>query len=130
MLTVARRGDVAVVTIDNPPVKCAEPAHARATFRGRWSNSNADASVKAVVVTCAGRTFVSGADISEFGSPKSLQSPNLPELCAKLETLSKPSVAAIHGTALGGGFELALSCHYRVADKGAKVGLPEVASGF
>lgn len=128
-VTVERRGDVAVVIIDNPPVN-ALSLHMREPLFAALVELDADASVTAVVVTCGGRTFVSGADISEFGSPKSLQSPNLPELCAKLETLSKPSVAAIHGTALGGGFELALSCHYRVADKGAKVGLPEVHLGL
>jgi 3-hydroxyacyl-CoA dehydrogenase len=128
-VTVERRGEVAVVTIDNPPVN-ALSLHMREPLHAALVDLDGDASVKAVVVSCAGRTFVSGADISEFGSPKSLQSPNLPELCAKLETLSKPSVAAIHGTALGGGFELALSCHFRVADKGAKVGLPEVHLGL
>jgi 3-hydroxyacyl-CoA dehydrogenase len=128
-VTVERRGDVAVVTIDNPPVN-ALSLHMREPLHAALVELDADASVKAVIVTCAGRTFVSGADISEFGTPKSLQSPNLPELCAKLETLSKPSIAAIHGTALGGGFELALSCHFRVADKGAKVGLPEVHLGL
>jgi 3-hydroxyacyl-CoA dehydrogenase len=128
-VTVERRGDVAVVTIDNPPVN-ALSLHMREPLHAALLELDTDNSVKAVVVTCAGRTFVSGADISEFGSPKSLQSPNLPELCAKLETLSKPSIAAIHGTALGGGFELALSCHFRVADKGAKFGLPEVHLGL
>jgi 3-hydroxyacyl-CoA dehydrogenase len=128
-VTVERRGDIAVVTIDNPPVN-ALSLHMREPLHAALVELDADASVKAVVVTCAGRTFVSGADISEFGTPKSIQSPNLPELCAKLETPSKPSIAAIHGTALGGGFELALSCHYRVADKGAKVGLPEVHLGL
>ncbi|MGY6709474.1 MAG: 3-hydroxyacyl-CoA dehydrogenase NAD-binding domain-containing protein [Rhizobiaceae bacterium] len=128
-VTVDRRGEVAVVTIDNPPVN-ALSLHMREPLHAALVELDGDASVKAVVVACAGRTFVSGADISEFGSPKSLQSPNLPELCAKLETLSKPSIAAIHGTALGGGFELALSCHFRVADKGAKVGLPEVHLGL
>lgn len=128
-VTVERRGDVAVVTIDNPPVN-ALSLHMREPLHAALVELDADATVRAVVVTCAGRTFVSGADISEFGTPKSLQSPNLPELCAKLETLSKPSIAAIHGTALGGGFELALSCHFRVADKGAKVGLPEVHLGL
>src|SRR5690606_32158725 len=86
--------------------------------------------VAAVVLACAGRTFISGADITEFGTPKALQEPNLPMLCALLESMPKPAVAAIHGTALGGGLELALACHYRVADPEARLGLPEVKLGL
>ncbi len=128
-VSTERRGAIAVVTIDNPPVN-ALSLHMREPLFAALTELDGDASVEAVVIACAGRTFVSGADISEFGTPKSLQSPNLPELCAKLENLSKPAIAAIHGTALGGGFELALSCHYRVADRHAKVGLPEVHLGL
>ena len=87
-----------------------------------------DASVAAIVIACAGRTFVAGADITEFGKP--VQQPDLRALIATLETIAKPTVAAIHGTALGGGLELALGCHFRVADAGAKLGLPEVKLGL
>jgi 3-hydroxyacyl-CoA dehydrogenase len=89
-----------------------------------WS----DAQAKAIVVMCGGRTFFAGADISEFGKP--MREPGLPDLLDRIEGGAKPTVAAIHGTALGGGFELALHCHYRIAVPSAKVGLPEVALGL
>ncbi|TGR60093.1 enoyl-CoA hydratase/isomerase family protein, partial [bacterium M00.F.Ca.ET.194.01.1.1] len=81
-----------------------------------------DPAAKAIVIACAGRTFVAGADITEFGKP--VQQPELRAIIALLETIPKPTVAAIHGTALGGGLELALGCHFRIADRGAKLGLP------
>ncbi|WP_292107318.1 enoyl-CoA hydratase/isomerase family protein, partial [Mesorhizobium sp.] len=80
------------------------------------------------VLACAGRTFVAGADITEFGKP--VQQPELRAIVALLETIAKPTVAAIHGTALGGGLELALGCHFRVADQAARLGLPEVKLGL
>ncbi|TKT80963.1 3-hydroxyacyl-CoA dehydrogenase NAD-binding domain-containing protein [Aquamicrobium sp. LC103] len=126
---VSRAGDVAVVTLDNPPVN-ALSLHLREPLHQALEALRDDETASAIVITCAGRTFVSGADITEFGTPKQLQRPSLPDLCALLETISKPTVAAIHGTALGGGLELALACHYRVADKAAKVGLPEVKLGL
>ena len=128
-VTVTRDGGIAVVTIDNPPVN-ALSFHLREPLYKALSEARDDASVDGIVLVCAGRTFVSGADITEFGTDKALASPSLPDLCTLLETLPKPAVAAIHGTALGGGLELALSCHYRVADKAAKVGLPEVKLGL
>src|SRR5476651_773671 len=88
----------------------------------------ADPEVKAIVLTCAGRTFIAGADITEFGKPP--VAPSLAEVEAAIEAAPKPVVAAIHGTALGGGFETALACHYRVAVPSAKVGLPEVKLGL
>lgn len=129
IITVTRDGEVAVVTIDNPPVnalslRMREPLYAALEELGK------DDGVKAIVIACAGRTFVSGADITEFGSPKALASPSLRDLCAQLEDLPKPVVAAIHGTALGGGLELALACHYRIAVPSAKLGLPEVKLGL
>ena len=123
--TVARQGEIAVVTLDNPPVN-ALSHHLREALMGHLKALREDAGVNAIVIACAGRTFVSGADITEFGTPKALASPNLPELCIMLETMPKPTVAAIHGTALGGGLELALSCHHRVADPKSLLGLPEV----
>ena len=128
-VTTTRNGDIAVVTLDNPPVN-ALSHHLREPLHAALVAARDDAAVAGIVIACAGRTFVSGADITEFGTSKALQSPSLPELCALLETIEKPTVAAIHGTALGGGFELALACAYRVADKGAKVGLPEVKLGL
>ena len=83
---------------------------------------------KAVVIACEGQTFFAGADITEFGKPP--QQPWLPVVVDTIENCSKPVVAAIHGTALGGGLEVALGCHYRVADKSAKLGTPEVKLGL
>ncbi len=126
---VTRADDIAVITLDNPPVN-ALSHHLREPLFAALEAARDDDGVKAIVITCAGRTFISGADITEFGSPKALASPSLPELCRQLETLPKPVVAAIHGTALGGGLELALACHYRVAVKSAQIGLPEVKLGI
>jgi 3-hydroxyacyl-CoA dehydrogenase len=126
-LKVSRDGDVAIVTIDNPPVN-ALSFHVREPLMQALTSLRDDASVAAIVIACAGRTFVAGADITEFGKP--VQQPELRAIVAVLETIAKPTVAAIHGTALGGGLELALGCHFRVADAGAKLGLPEVKLGL
>ncbi|MFX5793370.1 enoyl-CoA hydratase-related protein, partial [Acinetobacter baumannii] len=87
----------------------------------------ADADVAAILVTGAGRNFIGGADIREFGKPP--QSPLLTELCNRIEACNKPVLAAIHGAALGGGLEVALAAHYRVALSNARLGLPEVQLG-
>lgn len=118
---------VALITLDNPPVNALSTS-LRRSMQSELDRAFGDATVKAVVLICAGRTFIAGADITEFGQP--WQSPSLPDLCAMLDDAPKPVIAAIHGTALGGGFELALACHYRVAAKSAKVGLPEVNLGL
>ncbi|HRP80029.1 MAG TPA: enoyl-CoA hydratase/isomerase family protein, partial [Aquamicrobium sp.] len=128
-VTVAHDDGIAIITLDNPPVN-AMSLHLRQPLLAALEAARDDDAVKGIVIACAGRTFVSGADISEFGTDKAMASPNLPELCTLLEQIAKPSVAAIHGTALGGGLELALACHYRVADRGARVGLPEVKLGI
>ncbi|MER9140807.1 3-hydroxyacyl-CoA dehydrogenase NAD-binding domain-containing protein [Mesorhizobium sp. M0830] len=126
-IRVNRGGDVAIVTIDNPPVN-ALSFHVREPLMQALVELRDDASVAAIVIACAGRTFVAGADITEFGKP--MQQPDLRAIVETLETIAKPTVAAIHGTALGGGLELALGCHFRVADAGAKLGLPEVKLGL
>ncbi|TPJ51041.1 MULTISPECIES: 3-hydroxyacyl-CoA dehydrogenase NAD-binding domain-containing protein [unclassified Mesorhizobium] len=126
-VSVARDSDVAIVTIDNPPVN-ALSFHVREPLMHALAALRDDASVGAIVVACAGRTFVAGADITEFGKP--VQQPELRVIIGTLETIAKPTVAAIHGTALGGGLELALGCHFRVADADARLGLPEVKLGL
>ena len=120
-------GDVAVLTISSPPVN-ALSAEVRAALLEGVTRAEADPAVAALVVICAGRTFIAGADISEFGKPP--RAPALPEVIAALESAKKPVVAAIHGTALGGGFEVALAAHARVAVPSAKVGLPEIKLGL
>ncbi|MER8826222.1 3-hydroxyacyl-CoA dehydrogenase NAD-binding domain-containing protein [Mesorhizobium sp. M0938] len=126
-VSVTRDGGVAVVTIDNPPVN-ALSFHVREPLMQALVSLRDEPGVVAIVIACAGRTFVAGADITEFGKP--VQQPDLRAIIALLETIAKPTVAAIHGTALGGGLELALGCHFRVADAGAKLGLPEVKLGL
>jgi 3-hydroxyacyl-CoA dehydrogenase len=127
-VSVTRHGDIAVVLLDNPPVN-ALSHHLREPLDATLKTLRDDQSVKGIVLACAGRTFVAGADITEFGKPP--KAPSLRDLIETLETITtKPTVAAIHGTALGGGLELALGCHFRVADKGARLGLPEVKLGI
>ncbi|MET0250056.1 MAG: 3-hydroxyacyl-CoA dehydrogenase NAD-binding domain-containing protein [Sphingobium sp.] len=120
-------GGIGVITIDNPPVNALGIKTRRALDEG-FRALGADDSVKAIVLICGGRTFFAGADISEFGKPA--QAPGLTEVFDVIENGKKPVVAAIHGTALGGGYELALICHYRIAVPSAKVGLPEVNLGL
>jgi 3-hydroxyacyl-CoA dehydrogenase len=120
-------GDVALVVIRNPPVNAASQA-VRAGIVERLAAANADPRVRAIVLCCDGRTFVAGADIGEFGLPPA--DPWLPAVCDALEASPRPVVAALHGTALGGGLELALACHGRVALATARVGLPEVKLGL
>src|SRR5215831_16043895 len=122
-----RRGRVAVLTVNNPPVN-ALSQHVRQGLRDGMKQAIADPAVAAVVIVCAGRTFIAGADITEFGKPPT--EPGLHEVLDLIEGSPKPVVAAIHGTALGGGLEVALACHYRVGVKSARFGLPEVKLGL
>jgi 3-hydroxyacyl-CoA dehydrogenase len=122
-------GDVAVITMNNPPVNGLAYAMRREMVDG-VARANADQSVKAIVITGAGKTFSGGADITEFGTPKSVAEPNLLNIILVLENSAKPVVAAINATAMGGGLELALGCHYRIAAPGANVALPEVKLGL
>ncbi len=123
------RGDVAVITMDNPPVNGLGYDTRRGIVDG-LDRALADTKVKAIVVTGAGKAFSGGADIREFGSPKAGAEPNLLSVIAALEASPKPIVAAVHSVAMGGGLELALGCHYRVAAKGAQIALPEVKIGL
>jgi 3-hydroxyacyl-CoA dehydrogenase len=122
-----RHDDVLVIISDNPPVN-ALGAAVRQGLEAGIKEATADPSIKAVVIRCDGRTFFAGADITEFG--KAMQEPGLPTVIDMIESADKPVVAAIHGTALGGGCEVALGCHYRVAVPSAKIGTPEVKLGL
>ena len=127
MVDMEQRGDVAVLSIDNPPVNALSRGVRDGLLEG-VTRANRDDSFKAILVLCKGRTFIAGADIREFG-----QAPSGASLVAvhdALENASKPTIAAIHGTALGGGLETALACHFRVAVKSARFGLPEVKLGL
>jgi 3-hydroxyacyl-CoA dehydrogenase len=126
-IRIERNGGVGVILIDNPPVN-ALSFSVREPFLAAVEALKDDRAVSAIVVACLGRTFLAGADIREFGKPP--QRPHLPDLIEALESVDKPTVAAIHGTALGGGLELALGCTYRVALTSAKLGLPEVKLGL
>ncbi|NNC71823.1 MAG: 3-hydroxyacyl-CoA dehydrogenase [Sphingomonadaceae bacterium] len=122
-----RHDDVLVIISDNPPVNALGAAVRQGLVDG-IDQAMGDDSIKAVVIRCDGRTFFAGADITEFGKPP--QGPGLLEAIDRMEASDKPVVAAIHGTALGGGCEVALACHYRVAVPSAKLGLPEVKLGL
>jgi 3-hydroxyacyl-CoA dehydrogenase len=125
----AVRGQVAVITLNNPPVNGLGLATRIALATG-LSKAQRDDKVKAIVITGAGKAFSGGADIKEFGSPQAIQEPNLLSLINACENSPKLIVAAIHSVCMGGGLELALGCHYRVAAKGTKVALPEVKLGL
>ncbi|MBW8755494.1 MAG: enoyl-CoA hydratase/isomerase family protein, partial [Sphingomonadales bacterium] len=119
--------DIGFIVSDNPPVNAVGIA-VRSGIVNALETLNADAAVRAVVLYCEGRTFFAGADITEFGKPR--MSPTLQDVIASLESSAKPVVAAIHGTALGGGLEIALGCPFRVAVPSAKLGLPEINLGL
>ena len=122
-------GDVAVITLNNPPVNGLGLSTRQAIVAG-VEQALADPSIKALVVTGHGKAFSGGADIREFGTPKAIQEPNLLSVISVLENSSKPVVAAVHSVAMGGGLELALGCHYRIAAPGANIALPEVKIGL
>ncbi|MEF2552081.1 3-hydroxyacyl-CoA dehydrogenase NAD-binding domain-containing protein [Aurantimonas sp. A2-1-M11] len=125
--TLDVEGEVAVLTLDNPPVNALSHVLREGVAAGLEA-AVADPAVKAIVLICAGRTFIAGADIKEFGKP--IAAPTLQDLQDRIEASGKPVVAALHGTSLGGGLELALACHYRIASPSAKVGLPEIKLGI
>jgi 3-hydroxyacyl-CoA dehydrogenase len=125
----AVHGSIAVISLNNPPVNGLGLATRTAAIEG-IRRAQEDDAVKAVVLTGAGKAFSGGADIKEFNSPKALTEPTLHSLIRAVESCSKPVVAAIHSVAMGGGLELALACHYRVALPGAQIALPEVKLGL
>ncbi|MGY6129207.1 3-hydroxyacyl-CoA dehydrogenase NAD-binding domain-containing protein (plasmid) [Paraburkholderia strydomiana] len=127
VVTRELRGKVLLVTIDHAPVN-ALSADVRRGLLAAIEAADSDPSVQAVLIVGAGRNFIAGADIREFGKPP--VPPSLPDVCNRIEACTKPVVAAIHGAALGGGLEVALAAHYRLAVDGAKLGLPEVQLGL
>src|SRR5450432_4212612 len=131
LVNYTRDGNVAIVTIDNPPVNALSPGVPEGILEG-IEKAGSDPEVKAIVVIGGGRTFIAGADIKEFGKITSGTRPRLalyPALL-KIEDSNKPVVMAIHGTAFGGGLEVAMAGHYRVAVASAQVGQPEVKLGI
>jgi 3-hydroxyacyl-CoA dehydrogenase len=126
-VTTQRDGEILVVIVNNPPVN-ALSWHVREGLERAFADGIADDSVKAIVLRCDGATFIAGADITEFGKPP--RGPDFNTVLNSIEASPKPVVAAIHGTALGGGLETALVCHYRVAVPSAKLGVPEVKLGL
>src|SRR2546428_13092006 len=122
-----RRGRVAVLTVNNPPGTALSQPGRQGLYEG-LKQAIADPAAQAIVIVCAGRTFIAGADITEFGKPPA--DPSLHTVLDIIEASPKPVVAAVHGTALGGGLEVTLACHYRIGVKDARFGLPEVKLGL
>ena len=127
LVEMHRDGEIAVIVVDNPPVNALKHK-VRLGIQDAFLKANTDNAVAAIVLTCAGRTFIAGADISEFDKPP--QSPSLIELIAVIESVEKPTIAAMFGTALGGGLEVTLACHFRIAAADARLGFPEIKLGL
>src|SRR5260221_7740674 len=127
VVDLEKRGSVGIITVDSPPVN-ALSQRVRSGLAKQLAAALEDPEVRSVVLACKGRTFIAGADIKEFGKPP--VAPHLGEVIARYDASTKPVVAAIHGTPLGGGLEVALSSGYRVAMPSAKLGLPEVKLGI
>jgi 3-hydroxyacyl-CoA dehydrogenase len=127
LVDVRRDNGIAVIIIDNPPVNAlSNPV--RSALIEALAQTRDDSAIEAVVLACAGRTFIAGADITEFGKPA--KPPGTGNVIDALEAMPKPVVAALHGTTLGGGLEVALGCHFRVAAPGSRLGLPEIKLGL
>lgn len=126
-VTLGYEGDIAVITIDNPPINATSHV-VRAGLVDAIDQIEGNKAVRAAILICDGKTFIAGADVTEFGQPP--KDPILPDVIKRLEACTKPIIATIHGHALGGGLEVALGCHYRIADASAKLGLPEVNLGL
>lgn len=127
LVTFSKEGNIGLITVNNPPVNALAQG-VRAGLKSGLEQGLADKDVAAMIIICEGRTFIAGADIREFG--KAPTPPHLPDVLREMEDSPKPMIAAIHGTALGGGLEVALGCHFRIAVPSAKVGLPEVKLGL
>ncbi len=127
VLNVRQQGAIAILEIDNPPVNALSHA-VRAALVEALDSVDRDPAIDAAIITCAGRTFVAGSDIREFGKPR--QPPLLSDVIDRLDAMSKPVVAALFGTTLGGGLELALGCHHRIAAPATRLGFPEVKLGL
>jgi 3-hydroxyacyl-CoA dehydrogenase len=126
-VSIHPQGDIAIVTLDNPPVNAISAAVRKALWQAVM-DIDADPTLRAAILICQGRTFIAGADVREFGQTP--EPPHLPDLVDHLEAARVPWIAAIHGAALGGGFEIAMGCRFRVAVPQAKIGLPEVTLGI
>lgn len=126
-VTLEKKGNIAILTVNNPPVNAMSHA-VRSGLVDHLAAARVDDDVEGIVIACAGRTFIAGADITEFGKPP--KDPVLGQLIVALEQVGKPTIAALHGSALGGGLEVSLACQYRVAHRSAKLGLPEVKLGL
>jgi 3-hydroxyacyl-CoA dehydrogenase len=122
-----RDGNVAIVVVNNPPVNALRH-EVRAGILDAFTRADADPAVEAIVLAAEGRTFIAGADITEFGKPP--KAPSLIEVIAAIDSIGKPTVAAVHGTPLGGGLEITLACHFRLAAPGTRLGLPEIKLGL
>lgn len=128
LVRLERRGDVAVMTIANPPVN-AISASVVAALAAAIESFELDRSYRALLVHCDGATFVAGGDISSFADPDFSAAP-FNDTLARIEALDRPVVASLYGSVLGGGLELALACHWRVAQSSTKLGMPEVKLGL
>jgi len=126
-VTLAMHESIAVITIDNPPVNALSQSVRQGLIEA-MDRAEHDPQTSAIVIACAGRTFIAGADIREFGKPP--EAPWLPDVVERLEDSANPVIAALHGSTLGGGLEVAMGCHYRIATPAAVVGLPEVKLGL
>ena len=127
LISVTTQHDISVVSINNPPVN-ALSVDVRAGIMHVVNDAQSDANIRAIIIICEGRTFIAGADIKEFGKTPLL--PHLPDVVLTIANSNIPVIAAIHGTVLGGGCEIALACHYRVSMSGTKLGMPEVNLGL
>ncbi len=126
-VTLTFENPIAVITINNPPINATSHS-VRSGIVDALDQIDDNDDIRAAILICEGKTFIAGADVNEFGQPP--KSPILPDVIKRLEATTKPVIAAIHGHALGGGLEVALGCHYRIADSTAKLGLPEVNLGL
>ncbi|KXJ51959.1 MAG: 3-hydroxyacyl-CoA dehydrogenase [Thalassospira sp. Nap_22] len=126
-VTLTLENAIAVITVNNPPINATSHA-VRSGIVDALDQIDANDDIRAAILICDGKTFIAGADVSEFGQPP--KAPILPDVIKRIEAATKPVIAAIHGHALGGGLEVALGCHYRIADSTAKLGLPEVNLGL